>query len=541
MSIFTLDWFKSEREKELEQLKIEEQKLKNQLLQKMLDSEDLFKSATINPMRPTTTLGPRNYQISSEIKSDELDNVTAAEEYMESVPVAPVDIQEIMKPVQSETVKNIVEKKEEKVIILSNPSVVPLTVYKTAKLINNVINVILRDGTILTRVGVDKYFFEQIKSATTEQEIRDIFVPKEKIAQKKVDEEKIEIVKKEIEETKVLLKGIDLLKNSPEFEMKDSSVYLKGIDRTIPKLLVEQFVKLFSKYEGLKVEKTDEFLALKKFWLKCCLNPNAQSAEDLYLFLSKHQFKIDRHGNFYAYRRVVSQNTSTDKDLVDFISNAYNKVKAVWKKSPKNFEVFNDNDYVIVDSSKQNHGYNKHVGNLKDLYENLPNMEENSYTDAQTHSFKYRVGEIISMPRYLGDDNNAVSCSKGFHQASKEYDYSGFGDTPILSIVNPMDVLAVPRGEVGKLRVCRWFFAMTLPEKEKYILDDNAFDVTDLGDIFEEKCISNVEEHVTTSYAEEVKRHTFNVPKLFTENMDSVITSLKEMENIISKRIAIIE
>lgn len=41
------------------------------------------------------------------------------------------------------------------------------------------------------------------------------------------------------------------------------------------------------------------------------------------------------------------------------------------------------------------------------------------------------------------------------HAASKEYDYSGFGDQDILVIINPMHVLAVPEGEIGKLRTCR--------------------------------------------------------------------------------------
>ncbi len=167
-------------------------------------------------------------------------------------------------------------------------------------------------------------------------------------------------------------------------------------------------------------------------------------------------------------------------------------------------------------------------------------MKENSYTDKHTHTFDYRVGSVSSMPRNSGDDNNQISCSKGFHQASKEYDYSGFGDTPILTIINPIDVLAVPLGEVGKLRTCRWFFAMTLPEDEQFILDDEDFDVTELGDIFEEKCNENLENYVHNSFTEEVKRHTFTIPQISDKQITNIVKSLEEMNNEIKGRIKII-
>ena len=141
------------------------------------------------------------------------------------------------------------------------------------------------------------------------------------------------------------------------------------------------------------------------------------------------------------------------------------------------------------------------------------------------------------MPRNEGDDNNQMSCSKGFHAASKEYDYSGFGDTPILVIINPMDVLSVPVGEVGKLRTCRWFFAMTLTKEEEYILDDLDFDVAELGDIFEEQCELNLESYVHNSFTEEVKRHTFTIPQMSHLQIKTIVKSLDEMKNEIKKRV----
>lgn len=95
--------------------------------------------------------------------------------------------------------------------------------------------------------------------------------------------------------------------------------------------------------------------------------------------------------------------------------------------------------------------------------------------------------------------------------------------------------------EVGKLRVCRWFFATTLPEDEKYILDDDEFDVTDLGDEFEEICMRDLTDHVQTSFAEEVQRHTFGIPQLSAGALSSIVHTLEEMQEIISKRVSLIK
>jgi hypothetical protein len=222
-----------------------------------------------------------------------------------------------------------------------------------------------------------------------------------------------------------------------------------------------------------------------------------------------------------------------NKSLVEFISNAYVKIKAIWKKKPSDYYVYES--HGEYNFSKMKNG--AEIGNLEALYLDLPNMQEKMFTSAHTGKEDYRVGSVISMPRYEGNDDNRVSCSRGFHAASKEYNYSGFGDTPILVIINPMDVLAVPKGEVGKLRTCRWFFATTLTQEEKHILDDDDFDVLDLGDAFEEQCLENIQEHIQNSFAEEVKRHTFDLSNISSIEVENIIESLEEMNNILSKRV----
>lgn len=473
MKLFSLNWFKSEKQLELEALKVEQQKLKNQLLEEKL----------------------------KEFKDDVSEDV------------------EWMRKKIMETPVEFFHKKP----------------YKSIKLTNDVLTIVLEDGSVLSKPNSNQQDFQNARNAQTEEELLKIGSSVEGIEEKKEKE-------KEFQKNVAVAKGVEVLEQSGDFIVKDGCVYMKEVEsRSLPPLLVEQFAKIIGEHANAQeklppVTESLEYQSLKKFWLKCCLNPNAQSAEDLYTFLSNHHFKIDRHGNFYAYRRVVSKGTSNQK-LIEFVSNTYTKVKAVWKKKPVDYWVHKNEEDGQFSFSKHEHSEFNDIGNLEKLYLDLPTMQEKSYTSAHTGREDYRIGEVVSMPRQYGDDNNTISCSKGFHAASKAYDYSGFGDTPILVIINPMDVLAVPLNEVGKLRTSRWFFAATLDEEEEYILDDDQFDVTDLGDVFEEKCLKDIDNYVKNSFAEEVQRHTFSIPQISAKEITSAIYTLEKMKQAISERI----
>ena len=337
--------------------------------------------------------------------------------------------------------------------------------------------------------------------------------------------------------------GWKVLEETGDFTVTEDAVYMTGIKRSLPQLLTDAFCAVVGDWQDggeavSDISLSQTYNALKRFWKKCCLNPNAQSAEDLYRFLEKHNMKITANGNFLAYRRVVSK-TSENKELVEFIANQYTKIKAR-KKGPANYFVyFNalDKAYSLVgiDAEECKDDF---IGNLKELYLNLPDLQQVGYTDNHTQTFDYRIGEIASIERDKGDDNNRVSCSKGLHSASKEYDYSAFGDTDILVIINPMHVLAVPQNEDGKLRTSAFYFACTLSYNERHILDETDFDVTELDDLFEEKMMINLEEEVKKGFAEEVKRHTFSLPALSTVEIKSIVLDLQGAKQAIKDRVS---
>jgi len=435
----------------------------------------------------------------------------------------------------SKRLDKLIEQQEEETLLEETniPTVKP---YKNIKLINDVLVIVTNSGDVLSKTEATNNDFLLVTQCITEEEIMAVISSPEVVAERKEQE-------KEVKKMEALVQGIEVLKDLDDFDVREDAVYLKGIERSMPQLLVEKFIEVVHNIDKSTEEVIPnynsyvDYSSLKKFWLKCCMNPNAQSSEDLYKFLAKHKFKIDRHGNFYAYRRVRSLSNS-NKELVEFVSNAYTKVKAVWKKNCENFVVLENGGKYSFEkvNNKLTHKGNI-VGNLKELYVDLPNYQSNSYTSAHTGQEDYRIGSVISMPRDEGDDNNNVSCSTGFHAASKAYDYTSFGDTDILVIISPQDVLSVPKGEDGKLRTCRWFFATTLSYEERYILDSDTYDVSDLGDVFEEACAENLTEYVQNAFAEEVTRHTFNVPELSAKQLKIIVKTLGQMKDTLDKRV----
>ena len=61
--------------------------------------------------------------------------------------------------------------------------------------------------------------------------------------------------------------------------------------------------------------------------------------------------------------------------------------------------------------------------------------------------------------------------------------------------------------------------------------------VLEKGDIYNEKCFEDIEEHVKNGFTEEVKRHTFTLPTLSSKELSGIINSLEEMSNVINNRV----
>jgi len=514
MGQFSLNWFKSGKEKELLELKLEEQKLLNlgllqEIAQKMQKANEL---------------------------PDEVD----------------MGIKMIPKP------------------------------YLNVKLVNDVLTVILADGSIISKPNATTADFQTVRNAIHEAEIFDVIGSSE-ILKEKIEREK------EVARIQVLQKGLDKLATIADFEVKGNSVYLAGINRTLPQLLVEKFLEIVARneyYGGFtkeplvdRLNKDEEYVALKRFFMWCCLNPRAEVAHELYRFLTENSFRITKQGFFVALRNVVTLHGGSE--LVDFVSNNYTKIKAVWKKSPDNYHVFLKNgEYNLIHTDDmyeeiteecdvcegegsyynedwdeeiecydcegsgevtttitKQHGEN--LGTLTALYLDLPNRAENRYTDDWTKTFDIRVGRPVNMPKTDCNWSTQDCAAAGLHFTADEINYVGCGDQAMLVIINPMKVVGI--GE-KKGRCYEYLPIMTVPRAEvTQILHDGDFDTLELDDAYAIRELEDLETNITTGFIAESIKYDFNIPAISSSEIASITRSLQDMKSELSDRVTIID
>lgn len=441
--------------------------------------------------------------------------------------------------------------------------------YLNIKMVNDTLTIVMKDGSILTKYPANADDYGAARRAMTENELYEL------VSSPEVREEKRK-AEAEYEKALAIKRGALHLATLDEFEMKNGSLYLKGINRSLPPLLVEEFLEVV----GSKGTDSDEFKALQRFFMWCCLNPRAEVADKLFNFLKKNAFGITKQGFFVALRNVVTLHGSTE--LVHFVSNAYNKVKAVWKKKPDDYTIFlKDGEYKMVhmdamfreemvtcsycdgtgtipeydeyDDSEEccecdgqgtykdlvrvDHG--EEIGNLTELYLDLPNRSENRFTDAHTRTFDIRIGRPVSMDpgacRWNTDDCGA----EGLHFTSDEIHYVGCGDTSVLVLINPMKVVGI--GE-SKGRCWEYLPIMTVPREEATeILHDLDFDTLELDESYAVRELENLAEKAKEGFTEERNKYEFNLPAISTEEVITIVRTLDEIKQEISKRIVKID
>lgn len=215
------------------------------------------------------------------------------------------------------------------------------------------------------------------------------------------------------------------LLNKPGFWEENGSIYYKNIKVSIPKVLADKFVQA----DG------EEFDRLVKFWGWLSLNPNPRTRENLYGWVEKNGIQLTNGGLMILYRRVVRVKQSR---LSKFVEETYEKLKKNKKSTNQNVYMDENGDYYVSPPD-----YNIiTLGNLKKLYHT---RIKESYTDAHTGQEKYEIGKESRMTRDKGDESDA-GCSRGYHSSTKGFNFKGFGDTPIVIVVNPCDVLNCVEG-----------------------------------------------------------------------------------------------
>jgi hypothetical protein len=449
--------------------------------------------------------------------------------------------------------------------------------YQSAKLVNDVLTVVMNDGSVITKMDATEDHYAAVQLAKNVAELYSI-VSDPSVVSEKIEEEK------QIARLKALREGLSILKDTGEFTIDGDSVYFKGISRSLPQLLVEELIDAVADANSLNMPLSNhvQYQSLKRFFMWCALNPRAEVAHELYRFLKENSFRITKQGFFVALRNVVTLHGSPE--LVHFISNAYNKVKAVWKKNPDDYTVFLENgEYKLVHNDKlfkeesytsttcpdcEGEGqwedwdgeieecdtcdgtgeveeyeekytvpveHGEKIGGLTTLYLDLPNRHENRFTDDWTKTFDIRVGKVVNMPKEECNWSTQDCAAAGLHFTSDQIHYVGCGDQSVLVLINPMKVVGIG---THKGRCYEYLPIMTVPREEATsILHDNQFDTLQLDEDYAVRELENLEIKVQEGFVSETSKYEFNLPNVSSSDIRSIVGSLEDMKAEIRDRV----
>jgi hypothetical protein len=490
------------------------------------------------------------------------------------------------------SIDRVIASKLEKMMEEESPVETPVVKpFLRLQLVNDTLTVVLNDGSIVTKPEATEDDFNCVNQATTEYEIRTILSSKEVVSDMaKVKAEQIKI--------KSLQKGIEMLGRLPDFIVEGNTVYLKGTSRSLPQLLVERFLEVIEIASNepsedvfhVQLNKDENYMALKNFFMWCCLNPRAEVAHELYRFLNENSFRITKQGFVVALRNVVTLHGSPE--LVHFISNTYNKVKAVWKKNPDNYTIFLENgeyklvhdsalmrtetqntttcpdclgegqyygdfdeceddyvddviecetcggsgeveEYTTTEEWSVNHG--EKIGKLTELYLDLPNREENRFTDDWTKTFDIRIGQVTSMPQEDCNWSTQDCAAAGLHFTSDQIHYVGCGDQSVIVIINPMKIVGIGK---HKGRCFEYLPIMTVPRAEATgILHDGMFDTLQLDEEYAIRELESLLERAKEGFSVESKKYEFNMPSISAKEINAIVLTLNEMKAKIATRV----
>ena len=353
--------------------------------------------------------------------------------------------------------------------------------FKTAYISGNTATLVTNQGDILTKANVPSDFLQTISDCKTEEAVKQLFNLHPPVTTVPVEKE---ITLQTEEEVEIIKYNLGVFKNRKDFYVVGDEVFIKDVSLAIPNMIVASFIEILEKMEvvalkGNEGTNEDELLeeqleALKCFWLQLALNPIESSRIDLLNFCRKNDVRITRNGNLVLYRRIVSTGKK-DKSVLEFVSQQYFRIKGQ-KKSPKNFNIVQTAEGPVIRPVGATLGADiTDVRNLHETYTKLTTEDANTYTSYHNAGrYTIQIGSIYRIPESEINMNNGLCAAGGLHAAAVHYNYSGFGDTPVVVLVSPSKAITVPRGETGKLRTTEMFVACVNDKPQGQHFDEEA-------------------------------------------------------------------
>jgi hypothetical protein len=133
--------------------------------------------------------------------------------------------------------------------------------YSNIKFVNDVLTIILKDGDIISKHPATIDDFNRARDARSEIELFTVCSSKEGLEEKRKFEE-------EVKRNAAILEGCKKLAKLTDFDLRDGSIYMSGINRSLPPLMVEEFASIVGRRNPLQsLAENEEYQALKRFWM----------------------------------------------------------------------------------------------------------------------------------------------------------------------------------------------------------------------------------------------------------------------------------
>jgi hypothetical protein len=189
------------------------------------------------------------------------------------------------------------------------------------------------------------------------------------------------------------------------FEVKNSALYVKGIDISLPNSMITKFSEILDKNDPKLLNK------YINFWKWLSLNPDAESREDMINWVTSQNLPILDSGLIMTFRRVLRVKTE-DYYSIDFITNLFNKLRESKKSTNVPCYGVDISDLEEVFKPFVSTIYPAYEANIDDLYDSFIGDEDEdndvedwwSKSQAIQNSIKFFIHVKMDHPDFYTEE-----------------------------------------------------------------------------------------------------------------------------------------
>jgi hypothetical protein len=265
-----------------------------------------------------------------------------------------------------------------------------------------------------------------------------------------------------------------------EADSDTGEVYLAGFNTPLPMILIETIKEYHE--NGYPLD------AIINFWKLLMINPDVRVRTSLFDFISAHDFVLTDKGYMVVYKAVYrkdNEGNKQEREFEEFVTNQALRVRKEWKCSPNKYVVYRDFEKSYDEEGEINEdftyqitkvetaeGWNEKekiieiLGKLGDLFSAIVNSEDKEsteetakYTDIYSQTMNIELGVPVHMERKECNGSPDEDCGFGLHVGCTSYvsSYANENSVILVCLVNPANVISVPKNECTKMRVSSYF------------------------------------------------------------------------------------